>query len=116
MTLDHIYNADAQTEERLFERGVRFGKALQLINILRDIPVDMRMGRCYIPSSSLSAHGLAPADLLDEGNMESFRPLFDSYIDLAESHLDAAVEYIGMLPPRQLRLRGSCMLLSLIHI
>ncbi|GIT75458.1 MAG: hypothetical protein Ct9H300mP30_5200 [Methanobacteriota archaeon] len=49
MTLDHIYNADAQTEERLFERGVRFGKALQLINILRDIPVDMRMGRCYIP-------------------------------------------------------------------
>ena len=114
MTLDHIYNADAQTEERLFERGVRFGKALQLINILRDIPVDMRMGRCYIPSSSLSAHGLVPADLLDEGNMESFRPLFDSYIDLAESHLDAAVEYIGMLPHRQLRLRGSCMLPVLI--
>ena len=72
------------------------------------------MGRCYIPSSSLSAHGLAPADLLDEGNMESFRPLFDSYIDLAESHLDAAVEYIGMLPHRQLRLRGSCMLPVLI--
>ena len=114
MTLDHLYDTDAQTEAVLFEKGVRFGKALQLINILRDIPEDMRMGRCYIPSSSLSAHGMEPADLLDKGNMERFRPLFDSYIDIAESHLDAAVEYIGMLPHSQLRLRGACMLPVLI--
>ena len=114
MTLDHLYDADAQTEAVLFEKGVRFGKALQLINILRDIPEDMRMGRCYIPSSSLSAHGMEPADLLDKGNMERFRPLFDSYIDIAKSHLDAAVEYIGMLPHSQLRLRGACMLPVLI--
>ena len=114
MTLDHLYDADAQTEAVLFEKGVRFGKALQLINILRDIPEDMRMGRCYIPSSALSVHGMEPADLLDKGNMERFRPLFDSYIDIAESHLDAAVEYIGMLPHSQLRLRGACMLPVLI--
>ena len=114
MTLDHLYDADAQTEAVLFEKGVRFGKALQLINILRDIPEDMRMGRCYIPSSSLSAHGMEPADLLDKGNMGRFRPLFDSYIDIAESHLDSAVEYIGMLPHSQLRLRGACMLPVLI--
>ena len=114
MTLDHQYDADAQTEAVLFEKGVRFGKALQLFNILRDIPEDMRMGRCYIPGSSLSAHGMEPADLLDKGNMERFRPLFDSYIDIAESHLDAAVEYIGMLPHSQLRLRGACMLPVLI--
>ena len=114
MTLDHLYDTDAQTEAVLFEKGVRFGKALQLINILRDIPEDMRMGRCYIPSSSLSVHGMEPADLLDKGNMERFRPLFDSYIDIAESHLDAAVEYIGMLPHSQLRLRGACMLPVLI--
>lgn len=114
MTLNHLYDADAEVKKELFEKGVRFGKALQLINILRDIPVDIRMGRCYIPSSSLSAHGLVPIDLLDKGKMERFRPLFDSYIDLAESHLDSAVEYIGMLPHRQLRLRGSCMLPVLI--
>ena len=114
MTLDPLYDTDAQPEAVLFEKGVRFGKALQLINILRDIPEDMRMGRCYIPSSSLSAHGMEPADLLDKGNMERFRPLFDSYIDIAESHLDAAVEYIGMLPHSQLRLRGACMLPVLI--
>ena len=114
MALDHLYDTDAETEASLFEKGIRFGKALQMINILRDIPVDLRMGRCYIPSSSLSAHDLAPTDLLDEGNMERFRPLFESYIDAAESHLDAAVSYIEMLPHSQFRLRGSCMLPVLI--
>ena len=114
MALGHLFDADAETEANLFEKGIRFGKALQLINILRDIPVDLRMGRCYIPSSSLSAHGLDSYDLLDKGNMERFRPLFDSYIDVAESHLDAAVSYIGMLPHSQFRLRGSCMLPVLI--
>jgi farnesyl-diphosphate farnesyltransferase len=114
MALDHLFDADSGVEADLFEKGVRFGKALQMINILRDIPVDLRMGRCYIPSSSLSSHDLAPTDLLDEGNMERFRPLFESYIDAAESHLDAAEDYIGMLPHSQFRLRGSCMLPVLI--
>jgi len=114
MALEHLFDADSGVEANLFEQGIRFGKALQLINILRDIPVDLRMGRCYIPSSSLSAHDLAPTDLLDEGNMERFKPLLDSYIDVAESHLDAAVSYIEMLPHSQFRLRGSCMLPVLI--
>ena len=114
MALDHLFDTESSVEADLFEKGVRFGKALQMINILRDIPVDLRMGRCYIPSSSLSAHGLDPYDLLNKDNMESFRPLFNSYIDVAESHLDAAVSYIEMLPHSQFRLRGSCMLPVLI--
>jgi len=114
MTLDHLFEADAETEVAMFEKGVRFGKALQLINILRDIPADLRMGRCYIPSNSLSDIGMEPMDLLDAGNMGHFKPLFDSCIDVAESHLDAAVEYIGMLPHSQFRLRGACMLPVLI--
>ena len=114
MALDHLFDTESSVEADLFEKGVRFGKALQMINILRDIPVDLRMGRCYIPSNSLSAHGLDPYDLLNKDNMESFRPLFDSYIDVAASHLDAAVSYIEMLPHSQFRLRGSCMLPVLI--
>ena len=113
MTLNHLFETDEETELAMFEKGVRFGKALQLINILRDIPADLRMGRCYIPSKSLSDIGMEPMDLLDAENMGRFKPLFDSCIDVAESHLDAAVEYIGMLPHSQFRLRGA---LSLIHI
>jgi farnesyl-diphosphate farnesyltransferase len=34
---------------RLIERGVAYGKGLQLVNILRDIPADLASGRCYLP-------------------------------------------------------------------
>ncbi|MEC7700371.1 MAG: squalene/phytoene synthase family protein, partial [Candidatus Thermoplasmatota archaeon] len=40
MSLEHLFEADAETKAKLFETGVRFGKALQLINILRDVPED----------------------------------------------------------------------------
>jgi farnesyl-diphosphate farnesyltransferase len=33
----------------LLERGVAFGKGLQLVNILRDLPADLAAGRCYLP-------------------------------------------------------------------
>ena len=33
----------------LLADGVRFGKGLQLVNILRDLPADLRQGRCYLP-------------------------------------------------------------------
>ena len=114
MTLEHMFKVDAETETQLFETGVRFGKALQLINILRDIPDDLRLGRCYIPLTSLGKNDLNPDDLLKSENMNQFRPLFDSYLDKATGHLDAAVEYIGMLPAGQFRLRAACMLPVLI--
>ncbi len=114
MSFAHCINADEDTDKLMFETGVRFGKALQLINILRDIPADLALGRCYIPIDSMTNYDLVPSDLLDKGNMEKFRPLFDLYLDLAWSHLDAAVEYIGLLPKRQFRLRAACMLPVLI--
>jgi farnesyl-diphosphate farnesyltransferase len=114
MTLAHLFNANAEKEAKLFAYGVRFGKALQLTNILRDIPEDLRFGRCYIPEESLAEIGLEPSDLLEAKNMDIFRPLYNQYIDLASAHMDAAIEYIGMLPYSQFRLRGACMLPVLI--
>ena len=114
MTLAHLFNANAEKEAKLFALGVRFGKALQLTNILRDIPEDLRFGRCYIPSESLAEIGLEPGDLLKAENMDRFRPLFNRYIDLASAHMEAAIEYIEMLPYSQFRLRGACMLPVLI--
>tara|TARA_B100000459_G_scaffold69775_1_gene38622 strand:- start:1473 stop:2498 length:1026 start_codon:yes stop_codon:yes gene_type:complete len=114
MSLAHIISIPPEQEEEFFEKGVRFGKALQMINILRDIPEDLRFGRCYIPSQTLSEHGLEPSDLLNPNNIEKFRPLYDEYLDLTNDHLDAAIEYIKMLPETQFRLKASCMLPVLI--
>ena len=114
MSLAHMMKLSKEKEKLFFENGIRFGKALQMINILRDIPEDLRFGRCYIPGHRLAEHGLTPNDLLEPSNIEKFRPLYDTYLDLTCEHLDAAVEYIRMIPDRQLRLKAASMLPVLI--
>ena len=102
-------------EEALFmERGVRFGKALQMINILRDIPEDLRFGRCYIPEEALRDIGMTPDMMVDDSNLDTFRPLYNRYLDLTNEHLEAATAYIGMIPETQFRLKASCMLPVLV--
>jgi phytoene synthase len=44
------------------------GVALQLTNILRDVPVDLAHGRVYIPQEDLQAHGCTEQDLRNELN------------------------------------------------
>ena len=114
MSLAHLMSLSPEKEKEFMDKGIRFGKALQMINILRDIPEDLRFGRCYIPEKSLSKYNLNPDDLLDSKNIDSFRPLYDSYLELTNQHLDAAVEYIRMLPEKQFRLKASTMLPVLI--
>jgi len=114
MSLDHLFRMESKEKEVIFEKAVNFGKSLQLINILRDLPEDLLMGRCYLPRNTLTEYNLNPEDLLDPENIETFRPLFNSYVEVASSYLDNAVEYIEMLPKNQYRLRLSCMLPVLI--
>lgn len=38
----------------LTQMGINYGKGLQLINILRDLPSDLKAGRCYLPVSDPS--------------------------------------------------------------
>lgn len=110
MSLDHIFQLTGEgQEEALFEKGIRFGKALQMINILRDIPADLSLGRCYIPRSSLDEYGMTPSDLIEPTKMDSFRPLYDRYLDLTDAYLASAIQYIEMLPHWKLRLRAACM-------
>jgi phytoene synthase len=45
------------------EYAVNLGVALQLTNILRDIPDDLARGRVYLPLEDLSAHGCTVDDL-----------------------------------------------------
>ena len=114
MSIKHIISINEEKKSEFLENGIRFGKALQMINILRDIPEDLRFGRCYIPKDSLKKHNLSPEDLLKHENIDSFRPLYDSYLDLTSEHLDAAIEYIKMIPASQFRLKASTMLPVLI--
>ena len=111
MTLHHMFprNSDLHSDAWMAD-GVRFGKALQMTNILRDIPEDLRFGRCYVPVTRLEAIGLTPDDLRNPASMEAFRPVYDELLDLTDAHLEAAVRYTLRLPGHARRLRLACML------
>ena len=114
MSVDHQFDTNEELRNELFEKGIKFGKALQLINILRDIPEDILMGRCYIPEDELLRYNLIPDDLLDSKNMNEFRSLYDSYISKTYDYLKEAIVYVGLLPNNEYRLRLSCLLPILI--
>ncbi len=104
----HLFPKTKLDETQLVENGVRFGKGLQLVNILRDLSRDLRDGRCYLPLDRLESHGLTPGDLLKMEAEPQFRPLYNDLIDLAHSHLRAGWEYTCSLPRSQIRLRLAC--------
>lgn len=85
--------------------GVRFGKALQMTNVLRDVPKDLRIGRCYLASDALMELGLTPSDLLDPGRGLQARPVLVNGIRLTLEHYEAAKRYVLAIPRRNLRLR-----------
>jgi farnesyl-diphosphate farnesyltransferase len=104
----HVFPDAALDDSALLANGIRFGKGLQLVNILRDLPRDLRQGRCYIPQDELSKHGLQPRDLLDAAQMDRFRPLYEDYLRQTENYLAAGWQYITMLPVRWMRIRLAC--------
>jgi phytoene synthase len=53
-------------DPRSREYATDLGVALQLTNILRDVPEDLSRGRVYIPQDELRAHGCTEGDLARE--------------------------------------------------
>lgn len=104
----HLFPRHVLDARLLLSTAIRFGKGLQLVNILRDLPVDLRLGRCYIPEDRLRATGLLPADLLAPGRWPEFQPLYNSYLGLAEEHLRAGWHYTNLLPRGIPRVKLAC--------
>ena len=93
---------------RMRALGVRFGKGLQLTNVLRDVASDLRHGRCYLPREDLRRAGLEPRDLLDPRRGPAARPVLMELIDVALDHYDAGWEYTFAIPRAETRMRLAC--------
>jgi farnesyl-diphosphate farnesyltransferase len=87
--------------EEMLALGKRFGQGLQMVNILRDLPVDLEAGRCYLPADLLAENGLTVADLRD--HPQRARPLLETLRQTALEHLDAGWRYVRALKPNKLR-------------
>ena len=104
----HLFPKTPLDENQFLADGIRFGKGLQLVNILRDLPADLKNGRCYLPLETLTPAGLSPENLLAPESEAKFLPLFRAHLDLAEAHLAAGWRYAGTLPFGQFRVRLAC--------
>ncbi|HTR40379.1 MAG TPA: phytoene/squalene synthase family protein [Pseudomonadales bacterium] len=104
----HLFPQLRLDENQFMIDAVRFGKGLQLVNILRDIPADLKKGRCYLPTEKLEKAKLLPQTMLSPINERNFLPLYHEYLDKAEEHLRAGWDYTNTLPFNQFRLRLAC--------
>lgn len=70
--------------------AVQLGLALQLTNILRDVPVDLAKGRLYIPQDELERFGCTEADLARGLMTDGVRRLLAFQSARAHAHYDEA--------------------------
>jgi farnesyl-diphosphate farnesyltransferase len=106
LCLTHLPECSTLGLAELRRLGGEFGKGLQLVNILRDLPEDLRNGRCYLPETELRAAGTSPTPLIDRP--EKAQPVFDRWHTRAVAQLARGHEYIAALDSA--RLRAACFL------
>jgi farnesyl-diphosphate farnesyltransferase len=104
----HLFPRAGLDEKQFIMDSIRFGKGLQLVNILRDLPADLKKGRCYLPMEKLEPAHLLPETLFSPVNAVRFLKLYGGYLDQAESHLRAGWDYTNTLPFGQFRVRLAC--------
>ena len=89
------------TEAQMIECGICFGKGLQLVNILRDIQKDLRLGRCYFPLEDLASHGLDLASVQADPSL--LRAVTPPWEKRCTEYLESAVDYVEALSHRRLK-------------
>ena len=109
IVVGHVPSLAAWNAVDMAQIGVRFGKGLQLTNILKDVARDLQRGRCYIPDMLLQEAGLTPSDLLRQDSTDRLRPVLRKLIGVAREHLDQGWMYTLAIPRREWRLRLACM-------
>ena len=96
-----VENFGERPEPEMLELGVKYGKGLQLINILRDLGSDLRQGRSYLPADELRSLGVAPGEILD--NAARVEPLVRQWREKAERGVEAGIEYACAIRNRRVR-------------
>lgn len=118
----HLPELARLAEPDLMRRGVDLGKALQLVNVVRDVAADLHNGRCYWPAELLGAHGLTPIRLAQiaatpsQGSADppslretrAVRAVTEALHALAIEKCASAWPYVRAIPAGQIRLRLAC--------
>ncbi|WP_166442787.1 squalene/phytoene synthase family protein [Phragmitibacter flavus] len=93
--------ASGTTADEMVRKGVNYGKGLQLVNILRDVAKDGRMGRCYLPLTEIEAVGLTMEEV--RAKPAVLLPLTVKWRELAREYLMDGLAYVEALEMKRLR-------------
>lgn len=77
------------------EYAVNLGVALQLTNILRDVAVDAKKGRIYLPAEDLKRFGYSEEELLSGRYNERFRALMKFEAERARNYFSEAMKHLS---------------------
>jgi farnesyl-diphosphate farnesyltransferase len=88
LTLSNTFSWER--EEVMLSRGIAYGKGLQLVNILRDLPADLANGRCYLPVS-------------DPHDLDRLMDVHRQWVERAAVWLESGFSYASTLKSRKLR-------------
>ena len=109
MTCAHLPPLAGWDVPEMAKVGVRFGKGLQLTNVLKDMARDLQRGRCYLPEVLVRDAGLEPKDLLRKESLPRLRPVLTKLVAVALEHLNQGWLYTMAIPRQEVRLRLACM-------
>jgi len=87
--------------DQLFAYSIDFGKGLQLLNILRDIPHDLQNNRCYIPLDFLQRADINTDNLSQ--HPERLEPVVEQLQQRVIVYLQHGWLYMTSLKPMRLR-------------
>lgn len=100
----------ASLKRQLSRYARKFGLALQKVNILRDIADDVSAHRYYWPRRLLAKYGLSYSNICSSENREKALAVLQEQIRDARGYIDAAMQYILLLPEKALRVRMFCLI------
>lgn len=104
--------AVARSHDGMLRLGREFGLALQTVNVIRGLHGDWERGWVFVPRSFVPAGAPDPVVLLDGSVQDpaTERAILDRLVDKAEGHLEAARQYLAVLPRRRHGVRLFCLL------
>ncbi len=100
--LSDYSSAISEQRDELSQLSVRFGRGLQLVNILKDHREDRRRGVTWLPRRILNTRSRDSAEEFET----SLERRIMHIVRVAQSDLEAAIRYVELIPVRERGVRA----------
>lgn len=93
------------SRDKLHVLGRSFGLGLQKVNVLKDAVIDTKRGICFLPQTFIDRYNVSLSQQSDSGFNGDISGLVSAVVDICRNHFQDSLEYIKIIPHKQLGLR-----------